>query len=386
MNATGLRAALLAVPLARPAAAASFTPLGFLFPPDLVGSSTAVAVSADGAVVVGESTNFSLGTRPFRWTAAGGLVPLPAPAEGEFARVADVSADGSAIVGSARGPETSFQAVRWVAGVTQGLGFLPGAAVSQAAGVSGDGLVVVGTSGDGLDSSEAFRLTPEGMTGLGFLPGDERSFAEAASADGSVVVGSSVRTDFSFGIPIALPHAFLWEGGLTALESTTSLSGALDVTPDGSAIVGWVQGERFLGCCEAALWRTGEETRRLGYVEGANASQARGVSADGSIVVGEQMLSCCVLFGSRAFVWDEEQGTRELQTVLEDAGVDLNGWILLVANDVSADGRTVVGQALDPLGRPQAFVAVVPEPAGPLAAGAALLAAAALARRHSGVT
>ena len=80
----------------------------------------------------------------------------------------------------------------------QGLGELPGGAVSSAAaGVSADGNVVVGQSDVGgpflFGLPEAFRWTAaSGLVGLGQLPGDNASVATGTSADGMVVAGTSI--------------------------------------------------------------------------------------------------------------------------------------------------------------------------------------------------
>ena len=105
---------------------------------------------------------------------------------------------------------------------------------------------------------------------------------------------------------------------------------------------------------------------------GSFSSEARAVSADGTVVVGRGATAS----GNRAFVWDAANGMRSLQTVLADAGVDLTGWQLIDATAISADGTTVVGTALNPSQLPEAFVAaiVVPEPGSSALALSALLA------------
>jgi uncharacterized membrane protein len=108
--------------------------------------SGASAVSADGAVVVGNS-----GARMFRWTAAG-MVNVALMANAQTCNADDVSSNGSVIVGTcnmtpqpqafiwdqARGMR-SIAAALAAAGVNTS-GYL----LEYAAGVSGDGKVVVG--------------------------------------------------------------------------------------------------------------------------------------------------------------------------------------------------------------------------------------------------
>ena len=139
-----------------------------------------------------------------------------------------VSADGSVVVGSA-----SNEAFRWTAasGIT-GLGFLPGGSsgFSIAEGISADGQVVVGSSTNAAADTEAFRWTEsEGMVGLGDLPGgDFNSFAWDVSADGRIVVGDSTTAEG--GAP------FIW-------DETNGMRKLADVLTDnyglGDALTGW---------------------------------------------------------------------------------------------------------------------------------------------------
>ncbi len=67
--------------------------------------------------------------------------------------------------------------------------------------------------------------------------------------------------------------------------------------------------------------------------------------------------------------------------------VDLSSWHLSWARDVSADGRVIVGQGVNPDGNLEAWLAVVPEPASlamclPLVVIAGLLAARRRRQQH----
>jgi DNA-binding beta-propeller fold protein YncE len=64
--------------------------------------------------------------------------------------------------------------------------------------------------------------------------------------------------------------------------------------------------------------------------------------------------------GLSAFLWDARQGMRDLQEILTaDLGVDLSGWKLTEATAVSGDGRTIVGNGINPHGDPEAWIAHV---------------------------
>lgn len=132
--------------------------------------SAGVATSADGAVVVGCASSDAQCGDAYRWTQDTGMVDLG------FQTAADVSADGAVVVG-----QTSSDIVRWA--LDSGIEVL-GPGYSQA--VSADGEFVVGKSGD-----EAFIWSRDrSFLALGDLPGGPvDSVARDVSADGSVIVG-----------------------------------------------------------------------------------------------------------------------------------------------------------------------------------------------------
>jgi probable HAF family extracellular repeat protein len=176
---------------------------------------------------------------------------------------------------------------------------------TQALGTSADGSVVVGYVCSP-SVCEAFRWTTEtGIVRLGFLS-EPNGIAWAASADGSVVVGES----------------------------------------------GWASTLR------AFRWKSGV-MMDLGALPGTHASRAMAVSADGSVVVGRNWVTAR---SSVAFIWSATTGLRNLRDVLiDDFGLDLTGWTLFEARGISADGRVIVGNGRDPLGRGQGWIAVLPK-------------------------
>ena len=83
-------------------------------------------------------------------------------------------------------------------------------------------------------------------------------------------------------------------------------------------------------------------------------SYAWGVSGDGSIVVGNSADDIFL----EAFIWDEENGMRNLQSVLtEEYELNLIGWRLYVARDISDDGKTIIGKGTNPNGKTEAWIA-----------------------------
>jgi hypothetical protein len=62
-------------------------------------------------------------------------------------------------------------------------------------------------------------------------------------------------------------------------------------------------------------------------------------------------------------LWTENDGMRSLKDVLVNQyGLDLTAWTLTVANDISDDGRIIVGAGINPSGLPEGWMATVPEP------------------------
>ena len=87
-------------------------------------------------------------------------------------------------------------------------------------------------------------------------------------------------------------------------------------------------------------------------------SFARGVSADGLVVVGQGNSSS----GSEAFRWTSDVGMVRLWDVLLSQGDDLAHWTRLVAAfGVSANGNTIVGIGINTDGFSEAFVATISE-------------------------
>ena len=345
--------------LAAPAPAASFVGLGDL--PGGTFSSTAMAVSADGHVVVGYSSS-SNGTQAFRWTQATGMIGLGDLPGGNFASYAfAVSADGSVIVGYSSS-SNGTQAFRWTqaTGIV-GLGDLPGGDLySIASGVSADGGVIVGESCSALSGTrrEAFRWTAaEGMIGLGDLPGGNfNSVAYGVSADGAVIVGDSSSSNATS----AGAEAFLWTQA-TGMVPLGDFPGgyfnsiAYGISADGLVVVGrGYSGAYEASTHEAFRWTAGSGLVPLGFIPCFDWSVARAASADGSVIVGEPEMNerdC-------AFIWEARQGMRNLHEVLtDDYGLNLTGWQLRSARGISADANTIVGYGLNPTGQSEAWMA-----------------------------
>jgi CSLREA domain-containing protein len=239
-----------------------------------------------------------------------------------------VSADGSVVVGYIRTGLNS-EAFRLKDGVVQGLGTLREGEASRAFGVSADGSVVAGNSASG-SSLEAFRWENGLMVGLGSLHAGDTSNALAVSDDGQVVVGVDGFSDGSGS------EAFRWNNGVMAglgdLPGDPSLSLARGVSADGSVIVGTGYSDVTF---EAFRWGNGVMTS-LGSLSAANPfGEAFDVSADGGVVVGAA--SSLDGYFLEAFRW--------ANGVMSGLGDLPGGTTESTASSVSADGSVIVGKS-----------------------------------------
>ena len=220
---------------------------------------SAGGVSGDGATVAG--TCLLANNTGFRWTAATGPVALSRFGGGsnQQGTAVAISLDGAVVVGTGHPALTG--AVLWAAdGSAAILGKLAGDAEAMATSVSRDGSVVVGFSVDNAGSRRAFRWTQQtGMVALsGNGDGFPESVAAAVSGDGRVIVGwSSVPGgdvaliwDADHGMRVL--NAALQEDYQTQLPGW-KLARATGISADARAIVGY--GTNPQGQTEAWLVR-----------------------------------------------------------------------------------------------------------------------------------
>jgi len=377
-------AALLTLVASGPSSAVgpSFTGIGM--PPTGISTSTGLnSVSGDGALAAGFSAWSGVGTFPIAWTEVDGIyglgTNLEQGPEGYYSRIAnDVAADGSTVVGVC-----ISRAVRWnAAGDYLDIGHLPPLngtvtqRMSKALAVSGDGSTIVGVTTHVLNCPPQFPYFVCATIDQSFVWTDTGGMAAFPygvpwdlSEAGDVVVGTTRPA--SAGAPVA---AFRFSSSEGYLELGTLAghvsSSARGVSADGSTIVGQSFGP---GVAEAVRWTQGDGIVGLGLLPGAASSLARAASGDGALVVGDS--------GGRAFLWDAASGMRDLSVfATEELGLDLTGWTLTEANGISADGSTIVGAALNPEGVSEGYVMVIPEPSGPVLLIAGLAALAVLDR------
>ncbi len=363
--------------------------------PDWGFMSHAAGVSYDGSVVVGRALS-GVGHQAFRWTSETGMVGLgdvigPGTDSSAFA----VSADGSIVVGNGRSTKLNSTAFRWTESTGMvNLGDQPGGGpygFGAATSVSADGSIIAG-NGLSILGREAYRWTSDGgFAWLGDLPGGNfESYALGISADGSIVVG--------YGYSKLGHEAYRWTSGTGMISLQSLLAGngvagldgwalrsATGISADGTTIVGfginpagnpeaWIATipepatitlaatGLACACLIAARRRKRQRATRslqsallagfvafaiatpahagafsfqgLGFLSENPHSAAYGVSADGSVVVGQSRSAS----GLEAFRWTSGGGMVGL-------GDLPGGDFYSEAVAVSADGSVVVGQS-----------------------------------------
>ena len=330
-------------------AQAFFTALG-----DLPGGpfeSSANAISPDGTVVVGYGRTYG-GFRAFRW-ADGAMTELAGlPTENvEASEAYGATAKGRIVVGNLRGFDFVERVFIWNDGqVTYIYPEELGTLGVRASAVSYDGTVIVGLATN--PGEEAYLWNQGAVTHLGTL--GQRSYARDVSRDGSRVIGFG---DFGSSF-----RGILWTDGMIgALETPQdSVLGtrAYAISADGHTVVGSA-GRAIPSQSDAVRWDDGHLSR-LPRVNGTvRRCSAGGVSAAGEIIVGSCFLGQGN--GSVATVWDRWSGARRIPDVLEeDFGLDLNGFTVSVATDVSDDGTTIVGYGSNRDGWQEAWLARIP--------------------------
>jgi probable HAF family extracellular repeat protein len=332
----------------QPLSAQSLTWLGTIGHP----MSTARGVSDDGSAVTGWFTRSDGKNFAFRWTPSNGMQNLGTLSQHHTSEGNGISGDGNRVVGVAfyQIPYGgSYRAFLWTPqNGMRDIGQLPGSGVNRADAISGDGSVIVGTGLDYGGAVRAFRWTSSsGMVSLGTLGGSE-SRAFGVSRNGSVVVGWSLNQ-------IGERWAFRWTsaGGMQGLYPLAACCGeAYGVSDDGLVIAGRAHSavtERWHAC----LWTWNDSDyspRDLGTL-GGNESQALACT-NNQIAVGWAHNAAGQ---RRAFRWTLSAGMVDLTAVY--ASLLSPGSFLELANDITPDGRFIVGQGYNAAtGRREAYL------------------------------
>jgi len=350
---------------------ASFIPLGFLTE-SATEKTAATAVSADGLLVVGYSET-PLETQAFRWDPQNGSIGLGHLSnQSQFDNKAyGVSADGWKVVGWSESynvyyGETSV-AFQWTAAST--ISPMPTSVMSSALDVSADGSIKVGWCGsseswrgscywDEADESYSFGPFSGACTGKAACRGQ----SSAVSADGSTLIGSLITWEYGSQDTNAISYVY---SRLTRkTQYIQDLSGGVhhayyvtaeDISANGQVVVG--VSESAVGY-HPFRWTAAEGTIGIGQTAGIfSTGVAKATSTDGSIIVGYAFN----FNDHRAFIWDADNGIRDLKQALLELGLDeVSDWVLSEATDISADGQSIVGVGVNPAGRTEAWLVRLP--------------------------
>ena len=349
----GLLAVLTAIlTLSAAAQTASFQGLGQM-PGAMRGAGTfANAISGDGSTIVGYAWVCRSGpptctssdkTEAFRWTVAGKYQLLGDLGSSIGSMALATSSDGSVIAGDAPKGQNSFGAFRWTA--AQGMVALP-VSLLYGNGVTGDGAMVVGEDNWWKTSGEVGKFGP--------FPGNQdqtQALGLTGTGQAPIAVGTALKGSDANG---ATFHAFRWTptGGLQDLGLTTgSESIAVGISADGSVIVG--EARDASGFWRAFRWTASTGMQDIGTLGGPE-SAAYAANHDGSLIVGTS-LSSGLSDSNDAFIWTAKTGIQSLRTVLQAQGVhSADGWVqVTTAAGISANGTVITGFGLSP--RTKAF-------------------------------
>ena len=305
------------------------------------------AISGDGSTIVGYAWVCRDGTttcsstdktEAFRWTAASKYLVLGDLGSSVGSMALTVSSNGSVIVGNAPKGQNSFGAFRWTSAT--GMTALPVTLLYGNA-VTADGNMVVG--GDNW-----WKISGRVGT-FGPFPGNPdqtQAFGITGTEAAPIAVGAALKGSDTNG---ATFHAFRWtpSGGLHDLGLTTgSESIAVGISADGSVIVG--EARDASGFWRAFRWTASTGMQEIGTLGGPE-SVAYGANKDGSVIVGTSLTSG-LSDSNDAFIWTAKSGMQSLRAVLQAQGVhSADGWVqVTTAAGISATGTVITGFGLSP--------------------------------------
>jgi uncharacterized membrane protein len=197
---------------------------------------------------------------------------------------------------------------------------------------------------------------------LGYIgaPNGQNGFSLAAGIDssGDYVIGYSSTT------VEGQDEAFIWNGGMTGLgfPPSDTLSVANGISGDSKTVVGYGRptANGINGETTAFYWTTLSGIQPLSAPAGLPYTIANAVNEHGTIIVGCATASTTEGIGDQAIMWNNKRIPKTLASVAAQNGLSLAGWTLICATSVSASGKTIVGNGIDPDGHNEAWILQLP--------------------------
>ena len=291
----------------------------------------ATELSNDGSIMAGhgatKTSQFYQG-----WVKHGdeGYTPI-GTLGGDRSLVYGMSDDGRYLAGTSYTSQPTAQGFRWSqASGMEAIDYLPKSTGAGVTGMSADGRVIIGTASITDDSFDPGHVAQDCAGDCGPLIAQYSQAFVWTEATGTISLGALRQKPNSvdvLGRP-PVPHSTY----------------ANQISDDGTTVVGY--GSTF----EGWIWRA---QTRMQLIPGLPNQYGMffplDVSGDGSVVVGGVGGSCGIncFNGPGAVIWDAIHGTRLLKKVLiEEYGLgdEIGNTFLEHATFISADGRTIAGR------------------------------------------
>jgi uncharacterized membrane protein len=326
----------------------------------LSGGHLGVDMTPDGRKIVG-----IIGNGYFIYDTTTNGIEYPVGGFPQVSGAMAVSDDGTRMVGNYLDPETNqifwgiYENGAWTkiphrADATTPCSYQgTGGTWGSVSGISGDGRTVVGGmyGGIGCRYYRATKWTAEGGTVV--LPKyDEDTSASASRAgganyDGSIIIGRDANRGLNRGA--------YWVNGVEHLFSsdpdpTVDFVGeALDITSDGSTIVGMQAGIDLSANPKKAAWRFFTATDELEMLSD-NTTDRRGaayrIDGMGTVITGWNDKPD----GRVATIWTDSLKWTPFKQFLNVQGTFYEGTEVMNANAISADGHRILGYSATPYG------------------------------------
>jgi uncharacterized membrane protein len=326
-------------------------------------SSVMHAMTPDGSVAVGQVSTFNGGGfEACRWTPQGGFQLLGfVPARELESKALGISPEGQFVVGYSRatgeGVSPRRRAFIWKTETGMvGLPHLDDTFEDSAAhGVSALGGRVVGYSKDSTGRNKPVFWTREGLEWkitemVDVDPKWISGEAWAVTPDGTRIAGFREFIEFPAN---SYNRGFLWVegGGTTVLEPVESHlhCWGYALSANGQWVVGQSHGE-------PVRWSAAGTLFPLGPLSPFSSDRYTtfAITPNGDVVAGAtQTLNA----DDVAFTWDQANGTRSVKSNLLTAGASaVADWRLLAVTAVSADGRILLGNGVNPNALGEAWI------------------------------